>query len=106
MQAEGQPQALITGAELLESQRDEIRRIAALHGVSNIRVFGSVARRQDSSGSDIDLLVDLEHGRSLLDLIAVKQDLEDLLGREIDLITERSVSPYLRESVLASAVRL
>jgi predicted nucleotidyltransferase len=74
----------IAAHELLRENRAEIRRIAASHGAINIRVFGSAARGEDRADSDIDLLVDLERGRSLLDLIAVKQDLEDLLGRTVD----------------------
>lgn len=86
--------------------RAEVLRIAARHGAHNLRVFGSVARNENEAGSDIDILVDLEPGRSLLDLVAVKQDLEDLLGCEIDVLTETALSPYLREAVLKEAVRL
>ena len=71
-----------------------------------MRLFGSVARDDSAADSDIDILVRLEAGRSLLDLIAVKQDLEDLLGRSVDVVTEASVSPYFREMVLGEAVPL
>jgi predicted nucleotidyltransferase len=60
-------------------------------------VFGSWARGEQQPGSDLDLLVDMEPGRSLLDFVAIKQDLEDLLGCRVDVVTERSLSPYLRE---------
>jgi predicted nucleotidyltransferase len=83
-----------------------IRAIAQRHGVTHIRVFGSVVRGESRPGSDLDLLVDLEPGRSILDLIAVKQDLEDFLGRTVDVVTERSLSPYFREAVLKEAVPL
>ncbi len=96
----------IAANELLREKRAEIQRIAASHGATNIRVFGSVARGEDRPDSDIDLLVDLERGRSLLDLIAIKQDVEDLLGRRVDVVVERSLSPYIRESVLEAAVSL
>ena len=86
--------------------RDEIRRIASRYGVGNIRVFGSAARGDDRPDSDVDFLVDLEPGRDLLDLIAAKQDLEDLLGRKVDIVTERSVSPYIRDFITEDLVYL
>ena len=84
----------------LEAHRSEIARIASRCGIRNIRIFGSVARGETGPASDIDLLVDLEPGRDLLDLVAAKQDLEDLLGRKVDIVTERSLSPYIREFVM------
>jgi len=80
-----------------------IRETAARHGARNVRVFGSAARGDDRPGSDLDLLVDMDAGRTLLDLVALKQDLEDLLGRRVDVVTERSLSPHLRDAVLAAA---
>ena len=91
---------------MLDSHRDDILRLARRHGARNVRLFGSAARGQYRPGSDIDLLVDMEEGRSLLDHIALKQDLEDLLGREIDLVTEKSLHPRIREQVLREAVPL
>ena len=70
------------------------------------RAPGSVARGEAGTESDVDLLVKLEPGRSLLDLIAIKQELEDLLGRVVDVVTEDAVSPYIREQVLKEAVSL
>ncbi len=96
----------VAAHDLLRENRAEIRRIAASHGATNIRVFGSAARGEARPDSDIDFLVDLERGRSLLDLIAIKQDIEDLLGRRVDVVVERSLSPYIRESVLEAAVGL
>ena len=90
----------------LHDNREEILRIAAAHGAQNVRVFGSVSRGEARSESDVDFLVKLESGRSLLDLIAIKQDLEDLLGCEVDVVTEDAVSPYIREQVLKEAVGL
>ena len=87
---------------VVRSHRDAIRDLAARHGASNIRVFGSAAR-SESSPRDVDLLVDLEEGRSLLDLIAIEQDLEDLLHRSVDVVTERGLSPYLRARVMSEA---
>jgi predicted nucleotidyltransferase len=80
--------------------RDEILRLAALHGARNIRVFGSSRRGEDRPDSDIDLLVDMEPGRSLLDFIGLSQDLEELLHRSIDVLTETSLSPLLRSRIL------
>ena len=83
-----------------------IRDVAARHGASDVRVFGSFARGTQQNHSDLDLLVDLAPGRSLLDLIAIQQDLEDLLGRRVDVVTTRSLSPYLRDAVLKDAIPL
>jgi uncharacterized protein len=93
-------------AEILKEKRDEILRIAARHGASNVRVFGSVARGEADAQSDIDLLVELERGRSLLDHAALMLDLESLLGRRVDVATERGLKPLIREHILREAVRL
>ena len=90
----------------IKSKREDILRIAAEYGVQDIRVFGSVARGQSSADSDLDILVKLKPGYSLLDLIAIKQDLEDLLGCGVDVVTEAAISPYIREEVLKEAVSL
>ena len=91
---------------IVREHRAEILAIAARHGARSIRLFGSLARGEARPDSDIDLLVELEPGRSLLDLVAIKQDLEDVLGRPVDVLTERSLSPYLRDRVLESAIPL
>ena len=96
---------MITGTEL-RNKRNEIIKIAANHGAKNLRVFGSVVRGEATPSSDLDLLINLEPGRSLLDLIAVKQDLEDLLGCTVDVVTENAVSPHIRDQVLKDAVSL
>jgi predicted nucleotidyltransferase len=90
----------------LNKHRAAILRIAAEHGARNVRVFGSVARGTASSTSDLDLLVAMEPGRSLLDLVALNQDLEDALGRPVDVVTEGGLSPYLRDRILAEAIAL
>ena len=90
----------------LKGKRKEILRIAQAHGASNVRVFGSVARGEEGPESDLDLLVEMKPGSSLLDLISLWQDLEDLLGHKVDVITEGGISPYLRDHIYAEAVPL
>ncbi len=92
--------------ELLKEKREEILKIAAKHGARNVRVFGSVARGEADPESDIDLLVDMEPGRSLLDLGGLLMDLRELLGREVDVVTERGLKPRIRARVLQEAVAL
>ncbi len=81
----------------------EILRIARENGAFEVRVFGSRARDDATADSDLDLLVRLEPGRSLLDLIGFKQGLEDLLRIRVDVVTETALSPYLRDRILAEA---
>jgi uncharacterized protein len=91
---------------LASGEREGINRIAAAHGARNVRVFGSVARGESRDSSDLDLLVKMTEGRSLLDLVALGADLEEALGLAVDVVTEKSLSPYLRDRVLAEAVSL
>lgn len=91
---------------LIKRYRSEILDLAMRHGAGNVRVFGSLARGEGKEDSDLDLLVTLGEGRSLLDLVGLKQDLEDLVRRPVDVVTERALSPYLRERVLSEAVPL
>jgi predicted nucleotidyltransferase len=92
--------------ELLKEKRDAILCVCAKHGARNVRVFGSVARGEADEQSDIDLLVDMEPGRSLLDLGGLLMDLQALLGQKVDVVTERGLKPRIRERVLAEAVAL
>jgi uncharacterized protein len=92
--------------ELLQTKREDILRTANRHGAFNVRVFGSVARGEADSESDIDLLVDMEPGRSLLDLSGLLIDLEDMLGCNVDVVTERGLRDRIRERVLKEAVAL
>jgi len=96
----------MTLQEIRTSKRDEILRLAAKHGARNVRVFGSVARSENDERSDIDFLVDLEPGRSLFDLGGLLMALEELLGAEVDVVTEKGLRARIREQVLADAVAL
>jgi predicted nucleotidyltransferase len=89
---------------LLEEKRGEIMRIAAEHGARDVRVFGSVARGEADGESDIDFLVELETGRSLMDLGGMQMELESLLGRRVDVVTARGLKARIRERVLREAV--
>ncbi|OGL58543.1 MAG: nucleotidyltransferase [Candidatus Tectomicrobia bacterium RIFCSPLOWO2_02_FULL_70_19] len=93
-------------AQLLRSKREEILLTAARHGARNVRVFGSAARGEADEASDLDFLVEMEPGRSLLDLGGLLMDLRELLGREVDVITDRGLKPRIRERVLREAVAL
>ena len=93
-------------SELLAQQREVILQLAERHGARNVRVFGSVARGDATSESDVDFLVDMEDGRSFLDLVGFWQDLQDLLGPQVDVISAGGISPYLRAKILAEAVPL
>jgi len=88
------------------SRREEILRVAARHGAHHVRVFGSVVRGETGKDSDVDFLVRLDRDRSLLDHVAIMQDLEDLFGCRVDVVTERALHRLVRDRVLAEAVPL
>jgi hypothetical protein len=90
----------------LRARRSEIIELARARGATHVRVFGSVARGEAGEGSDIDFIVDLEPGRSLLDLGGLLMDLRDLLSRDVDVVSERGLRPRVAERVLADAVEL
>jgi predicted nucleotidyltransferase len=92
--------------ELLQEKREDILRIAAKRGAFNVRVFGSVARGEADSESDIDLLVDLEPGRSFFDLGGLLMDLQELLDHKVDILTERGLRARIRDRVLREAIPL
>jgi len=71
-----------------------------------VRIFGSLARGDSGIDSDVDFLIELEPERSLLDIVAIKQDLEDLLQRKVDVVTESAVSPYIRREIVRQAISL
>ncbi len=90
----------------LRTRRSEIIEIARARGASRVRVFGSVARGEATETSDIDFLVDLEPDRSLFDLGGLLMDLQDLLHRNVDVVTERGLRPRVAHRALADAVDL
>jgi predicted nucleotidyltransferase len=92
--------------ELLNIKRTEILRIVAKHGGRNVRVFGSVARGEEGKHSDIDLLVELEPGRSLMDHAAMLLELQESLGYRVDVISDRGIKPRIRDIVLQEAIPL
>ena len=92
--------------QVLEERKPEILQIAAKYGAESIRVFGSVARGEDTEKSDVDLLVNFDPPVSLLAHIGLMLDLEDLLGRKVQVVTEPALHPFLRERVLREAVPL
>lgn len=91
---------------LVKARREEILQTAAKHGAFNVRVFGSVARGRADEQSDLDLLVDMETGRSLFDLGGLLVELEELLGCNVDVVTEQGLRERIRERVLREAVAL
>lgn len=92
--------------DLLKSRREEILRIMAKYGARNVRVFGSVARGEADSKSDIDLLVEFKRGTTLLGHAALVQELEDLLGVKVDVVSERGLRDRVRDRVLREAVAI
>ncbi len=91
---------------LIYSQRSAILRIARKNGARNVRIFGSVARNEADIDSDIDFLVDMEPGRSLLDLGGLLMDLQELLHCRVDIVTEKGLRERICKSVLKEAIPL
>jgi len=94
---------MVTLETLRDEKRADVLRLAERHGARNIRVFGSVARGEACDTSDLDLLVEWEAGRSLLDHVGLVQDLEELLGTKVHVGTERSLHWYVRDRILKEA---
>ncbi|MGA9057498.1 MAG: nucleotidyltransferase family protein [Terriglobia bacterium] len=96
----------MTIEQLVHEKRDEIQRIATKHDARNIRVFGSVARGEARNDSDIDFLVDTGPVTSSWFPAGLVLDLEDVLGCKVEVVTEKGLSPFLKERVLQEAVPL
>ena len=93
-------------AELVNRKREDILRIAQRYGARNVRIFGSVIHGEDNAQSDIDMLVNFGPGSSLLDHVALMQDLQDLeelLGRKVDVVSEKALHWYIRDRILKEA---
>ena len=97
---------MVTLETLRVERREEILGLANRHGAHNLRVFGSVARGESNEGSDLDLLVAWEPGRSLLDHSGLVQDLQELLGVKVPVGTEKSLHWYVRDRILREATPL
>ena len=92
--------------DLLGARREEVLRLAAKHGARNVGIFGSVARGEADAASDLDFLIELEPGRNLLDMGGLLMDLQSVLGRPVDVISEKGLRPSIRARVLREAVPL
>ena len=92
--------------DLVREKREDTLRVAAEHGAHNVRIFGSVARGEADSESDLDLLVDMEPGQSLLDLGGLLMDLRELLGCKVDVVMVKGLQKRIRDRVLRDAVSL
>jgi predicted nucleotidyltransferase len=97
---------LISIRERLAALRPDVLDLARRHGASNLRVYGSIATGLEQERSDLDLLVDLSPEHSLLGVISLRQDLEDLLGCSVDVTEETSLHPLIRDEILGQAVVL
>jgi predicted nucleotidyltransferase len=96
----------MTPLELLQQKREDIRRIATKHGAYNLRVFGSVARGEARPDSDIDLLIEKGPTTSSWFPAGLVLELEEMLGRRVEIVTEKALDPYLRDRVLSEAIPL
>ena len=94
----------MTMYQQIHEKRAEILRIAAAHGANSVRLFGSAARGEERPDSDVDFLVEMEDGRSLLDLGELVMDLQDLLGKSVDVVEPDGLYWYIRDRVLNEAV--
>lgn len=92
--------------DVIGQKRDAVLRLASEHGAYNVRVFGSVARGEARPDSDVDFLVDFREGVTIFDMIGLWQDLTELLGREVDLSTEKGLKKWVKPHALKDAVSL
>ncbi len=94
----------VTPSSALAAHRDEVRRVVLAHRATNPRVFGSAARGRDSAASDLDLLIDSTSETTLLDIGAIRHELIQLLGVEVDVVTPGALPESFREAVVSTAV--
>lgn len=92
--------------DFLKQNREKIYKIAEKHGVSNIRVFGSVARGEDKMGSDVDLLAAIESHISLMDLVRLEKSLEKEVGKKVQIISDRAINKHIKQQILSEATIL
>ena len=90
----------------ISTKRKEIMQLASQYGVVSIKLFGSVSKNEHNSESDIDFLVEFEENRTLFDLISLKDELENLLGKSVDLVTKESIHWQLREQIINEAIEI
>ena len=90
----------------MHRHRDQVLEIAARYGLTNLRVFGSVARSEDTPGSDLDLLADFPQGMGLIRLARCQHELEALLGVRVDLVPASDLKPGVRRSAIAHAIAI
>jgi predicted nucleotidyltransferase len=98
--------SLVRPGEAVQNHRDEILRLANKWGAKNVRVFGSAARGEGDDQSDLDLLVELEPGKTLFDLGAFATEVGSVVGRKVDAVTDRALHWYIRDRILQEAIRL
>jgi predicted nucleotidyltransferase len=89
--------------EIISQEREQILALAAKYGASEVRIFGSVARGEANEQSDVDFLVNLEPDRSLFDLGGLLMELQNLLHRKVDVVTEKGLHWYIKDRVLREA---
>jgi hypothetical protein len=100
------PQRGLGIKEMIGDKREDVLRLAEKYGATNVRVFGSVAREEATPNSDIDFMVDFKPGVTIFDMVGLWQDLTKLLGREVDLTTEKSLKRWVKPHALRDAVPL
>ena len=98
--------AATTIRQRLDALKPQVLAVATRHGASNLRVYGSIATGHEHTDSDLDLLVDLPEEQSLLGVISLRQDLEDLLGCSVDVTEAETLHPLIRAEILEQALAL
>lgn len=94
------------GLEKIRKHRKQIHALAVRHGAIHLRAFGSVARKMDKPDSDLDILVTMQPGHDLLDMITLENELDTLLGQKTDIVSDEELSPYMRDRILREAVSI